>query len=274
MEIENPHLTQIRELIDQAAKYSHLEFRLKLEELVKQGGNEVQNTIIHYITSPSVPGQVRFNLIRMASYIRSTAFLPPLQRIIEVDPDPNLKMAAIICIAKYNDRRAVDILHRALETIRNPQLQETINAEIAKIRQNNPLVALMPKFLRGGRNPRTFAVIVKIFRKILTPADAKCFIPHLTHDDPLIAHGAFEILCHRGDETIQFFIAGYIRRFLEEHDWRTEQEVTRLADMLDSLRAYRQGYPAIGPELQPDFARHLHRPLPAEVRTLIEPFAG
>ncbi len=199
-------LDAIRDLIRDADNHSDLEFRLTMEKMASQGGNPARKEIIQTVTAPATPQRTRFNLIRVASYLRSPSFITPLQQLIDSDPDINIKIAAIVCIAKYNDKRAVEVLQRALDRVTNPALQTLIAGEINKIRQNNPLIALMPKFNRGSHNRETFMIVVKIFAKILTAADAKVFIPYLRNPDPLIVQGAFQILCQRGDEAVMYFV--------------------------------------------------------------------
>ncbi|HNX98421.1 MAG TPA: hypothetical protein PKK12_12140 [Candidatus Aminicenantes bacterium] len=237
-------LQAIRELIRDADNRSDLEFRMELERIATDGGNPARKEIIQTITASTTPQRTRFNLIRVASYLRSPSFITPLQQLIDTDPDVNIKIAAIICIAKYNDKRAVEVLQHALDRVTNPGLQTLLNAEINKIRQNNPLVALMPKFNRGSHNREIFAIVVKVFTKILTPADTKVFIPYLRHADPLVVQGAFQILCQRGDETVLYFVLDACKSGIRGMTGMPPPETTVLY-FLDQFTVYARRIPQI-----------------------------
>jgi HEAT repeat protein len=250
----NSFLEQIDDLVHYASDTNDLQFRLRLEELVRQGGKDTENAIAHYITGTYVSVPTRLNLIRMAGYIRSAAFLLPLKKVIELGEDEMLREAAIISIAKYNDRRALDILGRALEKSRNPLLQETITEAIARIKHNNPLLAMLPRFLSGSQNRELFQITLKIFKKILDPPDAKSFIAYLHHGDQLVAEGSFEILCFRGNEAVFFFIAEFFREHSRLLQRVAERKVggERLAGLITALHEYLKRYRDYFPQLRPD----------------------
>ena len=63
----------------------------------------------------------------------------------------------------------------------------------------------------ASKNRDLFQITLKVFKKILSPADAKSFIAYLHHGDQLVAEGSFEILCFRGDEAVYFFVAEFFR---------------------------------------------------------------
>jgi hypothetical protein len=250
----NSFLEQIDELVHYAAEGNDKEFRLRLEDLVNSGGKDTENAIAHYITGTYVGIPTRLNLIRMAGYIRSAAFLLPLKKVIELGEDELLREAAIISIAKYNDRRAVDILGRALEKITNPLLQQTITEAISRIKHNNPLLAMLPRFLAGSQNRELFQITLKIFKKILDPADAKSFISYLHHGDQLVAEGSFEILCFRGNEAVFFFIAEYFRERSRLLQRVVESKVgaKRLEELASALHEYLKRYRDFFSQLRPD----------------------
>lgn len=236
-------MEQIRQLIDRADQMEDIDFRLQLEDLVKKGGHETLNLIIHSITVSSVAVKTRLNLIRIAGYILHTAFIPPLQKVIDLSPDLNLRIAAIVSIAKFNDRRAIDILEQSLAKISNPSIQEIIISQISRIKQNSPLINLMPQFLRGSSDPESFPIIVKIFRRILTASDVKGFIPYLKNPDPRIEDGAFAILCSRGDGSVRFFVAEFFKRKLAALD--PEAQPAAVASLLSSLTEYAERVPSV-----------------------------
>jgi hypothetical protein len=242
-ESEIPVMEQIRHLIDRADQMEDIDFRLQLEDLVRKGGNETLNLIIHYITVSSAPVKTRLNLIRIAGYILHNAFIPPLQKVIDLSPDLNLRIAAIVSIAKFNDRRAIDILEQSLAKISNPSIQELIISQINRIKRNSPLINMMPQFLRGSSDPESFPIIVKIFRRILTPSDVKGFIPYLQNPDPRIEDGAFAILCSRGDGSVRFFLAEFFKRKLAALDPGAQPAV--LTGLLSALAEYAERVPSV-----------------------------
>ena len=246
------YLEQIDELVRNAADYDDLEFRLRLEALVKKGGKDTENAIVHYITGTIISIPTRMNLIRIAGYIRSAAFLLPLKKVIELGEDSQLREAAIISVSKYSDHRALDILTWALETFKNEKIQNTISQAISRIKQNNPLLLMLPRFLSGSQNKELFAVTLKFIKKILNPADAKSFIVYLSHADPLVAAGSFEILCAKGNEAMVFFIDEFYKerclRHCQELPDHDNSEV--LAQLAGALQQYLRRYPEFIPQFR------------------------
>jgi HEAT repeat protein len=258
----NSYLEQINELVSGACDgYDDMQFRLHLEELVKKGGRDTENAIAQYITGTYVSISTRLNLVRMAGYIRSTAFLVPLGKVIELGEDNRLREEAVFSISKYNDRRALDILDRALVKNKNKRLQEPITQAIARIRSSNPFLAMLPRFLLGSKNSELFQITLKVFKKILGPADAKSFIAYLHHGDQMVAEGSFEILCFRGDEAVFYFIAEFFREqsrlLLRETEHKTGVE--RLLALIAALHEYLRRHRDFFPQLRPDIAALLSR---------------
>jgi hypothetical protein len=257
----NSVLQQIDELVNHAADHDDMQFRLQLEELVKKGGRDTENAIAHYITGTRISVATCLNLIRMAGYIRSAAFLLPLNKVIEMSKDNEMRQEAIISVSKYNDHRAMDILVRALGKIENKRIQEMITQAIARIRNNNPLLAMLPSFLQGSKNHEHFRITLKIFKKILGPADAKSFIVYLHHGDQVVSEGAFEILCFRGDEAVFFFIAEFFREqsriLLREAEHKTGGE--RFFTLIAALHEYLKRHGDLFLQLRPDIVAMLSR---------------
>ena len=243
MEPEIPVMEQIRQLIDRADQMEDIDFRLRLEELVRKGGHETLNLIIHTITVSSAGAKTRLNLIRIAGYILHAAFIPPLQKVIDFSPDLDLRIAAIVSIAKFNDRRAIDILEQSLAKINNPSIQELLISQISRIKRNSPLINLLPQFLRGSSDPESFPIIVKIFRRILTASDVKGFIPYLKNPDPRIEDGAFEILCSRGDGSVRFFVVEFFKRKLATLD--PGAQPAAVTSLLSALAEYAGRVPSV-----------------------------
>jgi hypothetical protein len=250
----NSYLEQIDELVGQAVDPDDRAFRLHLESLVQKGGRETENAIAHYITGTYISVPTRINLVRMAGYIRSSAFLVPLNSVIELGEDSLLREEAVNSIAKYNDRRALDILERALAKNKNKPLYEPIAQAIARIKKNNPFLALLPRFVHGSKNLELFRITLKIFKKILAPNEAKNFISYLHHGDQVVAEGAFEILCFRGDAAVFFFIAEFFReqsRLLAREAERPTGSA-RLAALIVALHEYLKRQPEFFPQLRSD----------------------
>ncbi|MCX6557120.1 MAG: hypothetical protein NTW95_06770 [Candidatus Aminicenantes bacterium] len=250
----NSYLEQIDELVGRAVDPDDKRFRLHLEALVKKGGRETENAIAHYITGTYISIPTRINLVRMAGYIRSSAFLVPLNSVIELGEDNLLREEAINSIAKYNDRRALDILDRTLAKNKNTPLREPIAQAIVRIRKNNPFLAMLPRFLHGSKNLELFQITMKVFKKILAANDAKSFISYLHHGDQVVAEGAFEILCFRGDAAVFFFIAEFFREqsrlLLREAERPTGN--ARLAALIVALHEYLKRQPEFFPQLRSD----------------------
>jgi len=250
----NSFLERIDELVNRAVNPDDRDFRLQLESLVTQGGRGTENAIAHYITGTYIGIPTRINLIRMAGYIRSAAFLVPLKNVIDMGEDDLLREEAVFSVSKYDDRRAMDILERALEKNKNKRLQAAITQAIERIKNNNPFFAMLPRFLLGSKNRELFQVTLKVFKKILGPAEAKGFLAYLHHGDPVVAEGAFEILCFRGDEAVFYFIAEFFReqsRLLlrvAEHETGSE----RLARLIVALHEYLKRHHEFFPQLRSD----------------------
>jgi hypothetical protein len=249
-------LGQIDDLVRNAGDSDGMGFRLRLEELIKKGGRDTENAIHHYITGTYVGIATRINLVRMAGYIRSDAFLLPLKKVIDTGEDDLLREEAILSVAKYGDHRALDILASALEKSRKPQLQEAITRAIGRIKENNPFLVMLPRFLSGSKNRDLFLVTLKVFKKILSPADAKTLIAYLHHGDQLVGEGSFEILCFRGDEAVYFFVAEYFREHgrLLLRGAESQVGASRLAVLTAALHEYLKRYPQFFLQLRADIA--------------------
>jgi hypothetical protein len=229
---------KITNLVKKADKFDDMQFRLLLEDLVKQGGRESESLLGTMITSDEYPEMVRANIIRIMGYITSITFLMPLKKILENDGNLRLRKAAIISISKFNDKRALNMLNNALIRISNPILQESISNEISRIKKDNPILSLLPKFLNGVNDPKTFRTTLEVLKKILNPTDAQVFIYHLKSDVPFVGEGAFEVLCWRGDESVKFSIFDYFRDKLKLIDCAEEEECYSLVHLLQKLEQF------------------------------------
>lgn len=211
MDEKQEYVEKIEKLINSADKFNEMSFRMVLEGLINKGGVESEYILARYLNTKTLDFNTRINIIRVVGYIQSPHFLVPLKNIIDKEENIHLKKEAVISVSKYNDRRALNILNHALSNIKNALLLDTINNEIGKIKRNNPVYALLPRFLDGEKNPENFEVTLGILKRILRPADASMFLSYLRCGKPLIENGAFEILCYTGDLSHQAPIMQYFQ---------------------------------------------------------------
>ena len=237
MEMEKTNI-KIKNLIKNAKKFEDMQFRLLLEELVKEGGREAEQLVSEFAIGNEIEEPVCINIVRIMGYIPSANFLMTLKRILEGEYTLQLRKAAIISISKYNDNRALNILNGVLTRINNPILQDSISTEISRIKKDNPILALLPKFLKGVDDPKTFRTTLDILKKILNPSDAQVFIYHLNSDTPFVGDGAFEVLCWRGDDSVKFSIFDFFRKKLKLIDCLHEEECFALQELLSKLEKF------------------------------------
>lgn len=215
-----------------------MQFRLLLEELIKQGGRDAESLVGSIATSDEYDSLTRINIIRCMGYITSNTFLIPLRKILESRENLNLRKAAIISISKYNDKRALNMLSMALKRMENPILQDSISAEISRIKEDNPILGLLPKFLNGVNDPKTFRTTLDVLKKVLNPKDAHTFIYHLNSETPFVGDGAFEVLCWRGDDSVKFSIFDYFRKKLKGITCIEEEECLSLLHLITQLEKF------------------------------------
>jgi hypothetical protein len=188
-------LEKIEKLVHSADKFNEMSFRVILEGMVNKGGEEAEFALVRYINSQDLELSARLDIIRVVGYLQSTHFLIPLKKIIDNEENIQLKKEAVISVAKFNNRQALNILNNALSHIKNPLLLQLINTEIGKIKRNNPIFALLPRFLEGEKDTKNFNITIDILKRILNPSDALMFTVYLNCGRPIIENGAFEILC-------------------------------------------------------------------------------
>lgn len=236
--MEETTLLKIRNLVKNADKFENMQFRLLLEELIKQGGRDAENLVGSIATSDEYDSLTRINVIRCMGYITSNTFLIPLRKILESPENLNLRKAAIISISKYNDKRALNMLSMALKRMENPILQDSISAEISRIKEDNPILGLLPKFLNGVNDPKTFRATLDVLKKVLNPKDAHTFIYHLNSEIPFVGDGAFEVLCCRGDDSVKFSIFDYFKKKLKGITCIEEEECLSLLHLITQLEKF------------------------------------
>jgi len=201
---------EIKTLMKDAEQYKSEEFRIKLEQLVNSGEEEGEYELVQFMNDKHLKPETRMEILRVAGSLQHSSFLVPLKKVIESEPNHRIQQEAIIAVARFNDRRALNILSQAQQKIIDPILKRTLNEEIARIKENNPILGLLPRFQAGEKSPKTFRVTLDVLKRILTPADATIFTKFLGSSDPLIQQGAYEILCMTGDifhdsEILEFF---------------------------------------------------------------------
>ncbi len=199
----------IQALLAKAEQTDDFRFRMLLEEAVKANKEEAVPLLSSLILSRQLSLKIRQNIIRSVGYLQFPTLLIPLKKTVDDDPNIQLKKEAVIAISKFNNQRALNLLNATLSNIRDPMLLGTINAEIGRIKQNNPILGLLPKFLEGSNNPKLHRISVQILKKIITPTDCQALLPYLNASDALIAEGAYEILCERAEVTCHSFLFGY-----------------------------------------------------------------
>ncbi len=258
MDEKNTILEKIKTLVTHASQFKGMEFRMALENLVKEGEKPAEELMISLLNDSSLVPDLRMEIIRVAGYLRCPSFLFALKKIIDTVQHSRLQQEAIISVSKFNDRSALNILNQTLQKINNPMLLSTINAEISRIKENNPILALMPRFLEGQKNPKSFKIALDILRRILTPEHVTVFTKFLNSPDPLIQNGAFEILCITGDIFHDNEILGFYETRFHQIPCITAPECDELYLLTHHFKQYLTRYQFIMEEqlgnLQEKFA--------------------
>lgn len=203
-------ISEFKILLRQNGVLSDMEFRLSLEQLIRDGGDMGVELLESLLGSKGLDTSLRLHLIRVSGYINQPQLLIPLKKIIEIDENIHLKKEAVISVAKFNNQKALNILNHAITSIKNPLLLQTVNTEIAKIKQNNPILALLPRFLQGNKNFKNFSVTLNILKRILTPNETSTFLTYLNCGRDDLENGSFEILCASGSADHAHFICDFI----------------------------------------------------------------
>ncbi len=238
-------LKKLTALITDPDQLQDIESRQALEELVTKGGKQAQLLMGQYITSAKLPMHTRMELIRSASYIRSPLFLVPLNRVIDTEDNIRLVERALISISKYSDQRALNILSNALKKLKNPMLLNTLRREIAKIKQDNPVLAILPRFLQSHKSLKNFRVTLDILKKIVTPNDTTLFINYLRAGNETLELGTFELLCFSGDASIKESIFGFFEDRVAKLNCLDQPECDPLYRLMLSLKQYMQQNPSL-----------------------------
>lgn len=255
MEEHNELKEKIAALVENPDQAKGKDFRLKLEALVNTDPEEAEYPLIQYLLDHNLNPEIRTEIIRIAGSLQQSSYLVPLKKIIDTEQHSRLLQEAIIAVAKFNDRRALNILTQALIKLNNPLLNSTINNEIARIKENNPLLALMPRFQEGQKNPKVFNNTLQILKRILTPADATVFTKFLTNPDPLIKNGAFELLCLTGDIFHDAEILEYYEDTFNKIKGKNDKECEPLYLLTYHFKIYLSRYQFLIEEQLPNLQR-------------------
>lgn len=268
MSDENNYQQKLTELIAKADQLKDQDFRIQLETLIKNAEEDIEHLLVPFFTLESLPTDTRMNIIRVAGYLQNNLFLVPLKGLIDKDPHIRVKQEAIIAVSKFNDRRALNILNTALNTLNNPLLASTINSEISRIKQNNPILGLLPRFMEGSKNPKIFNVTLDVLKRILTPTDATVFTKYLEVEDPLVAFGAYEILCFTGDIFHDSFVLDFYHKHFNGCDCIDSPECDVLYDLIRHLQQFLSRYQFLIEEQIPVLREHFLKVKDIRAQTL------
>lgn len=231
-------IREFKALLHQRNDLSEMEFRLSLEQMIRSSGDVGIELLESLMGSKNLDTTIRLQLIRVCGYINQIRLLIPLKKIIEHDENIHLKKEAVISVAKFNNQKALNILNHAITSIKNPLLLQTVNAEISKIKQNNPILALLPRFLQGDKNLKNFNVTLNILKRILTPNEASTFITYLNCGRRDLENGSLEILCAVGSADHSGFIAEYIEKRWQNCSCIKETECEEIYFLLHNLSVF------------------------------------
>lgn len=260
---------QLHSVIRRAESFSDQNFRLLLEEVLKRGGKEAESAYSQLLADVELPLRTRMNLVRVCGYKQNHGFLVRLKSIIEKEINVHLRKEAIIAVAKYNDKRALSILNSALTHVQGGMLQSMLAGEIRRVKQNNPLLAMMSRFLEGSGNPKAFAVTVQVLKRILVPADALTFVPFLDSEDPVIRTAAYEILCACADGEVQEPLLAYFRLQVRSLDCLAAADCDSLCHLLLQLEKFTQRQPVLAESWLADLRNIFDRSTDQRIHELV-----
>lgn len=236
---------QLNGLLNNPEKFQSINAGQVLAELVKKGGKEVELLIGQYITSYKLSPQIRIDLIRAAGQVRSPLFLVPLNRVVDTEDTIKMIEEALIAIGKYGDQRALNIFNNALKKIKNPMLLNTLRREIDRIKQDKPVLAILPRFLASHKSLKNFRVTMDILKKILTPDDTGLFINYLKSGNQVLEDGSFELLCFAGDASIKTTVFNFFEDRVSRSECLAKKECDELYHSTSHLFRYLQRNPQL-----------------------------
>jgi len=240
---------QIIERINQVAtspgQLKEDQFRSVLGALVKKGGREAEALLLKYLNHSEIPTENRINIVLTAGDLQNPGFLMPLKNLLDLEPNIHVKKATVLAIGKFNNQKALNILNSALPTVGNPLLKSTVMEQIDHIKKNNPILALLPRFLKGDKDKKGFMVVIDLLKKNMTPADVPSFTAYLRSEDASIQKGAFEILCYTGDRTLQSDIFEYYFEKGEHLDPANTEDIDLFASLTALIKEFFFRFPSL-----------------------------
>ena len=238
-------IDKIEQVIAASGKLNSDQFTSILEGIVKKSGKEGEMAIVKFITEMNLAADIRINIMQTAGQIQNPIFLVPLKKVLDTEPNIHIKKAAALAIGKFNNQKALNILMNGLATIANPFLKTTITEQIDNIKKNNPILALLPRFLKGDKDKKGFMVVMDLLKKNVTTADAPVFSGYLASEDASIQRGAFEILCTVGDRTIQNGIFEFFFSKAEEFDPTEISDIENIQSLCVNIKEYFLRFPSM-----------------------------
>jgi two-component system, chemotaxis family, chemotaxis protein CheY len=231
-------LKKMISIVNQPNRVTDADFQPMMAELIKNGGKQTLLAVGQFIASSELPITTRIAVIQLAGFIRSPLFLVPLNRIMDTEDSVKLAEAALMAIAKYGDQRALSILNNALTKLKNPMLLNTIRREVAKIKENNPVLAILPRYLQSYKSRKNFRVTLDILKKIVTSEHSNLFVNYLKSGNDIIEDGTFELLCAAGDPAIKSGIFNFFEDRIQKIPCLAEKECQDLYFMVSFLQSY------------------------------------
>lgn len=238
-------LQKISQLVTDEEKFQGIEPRQMVEELVKEGGKQAELLFSQFITSPKLPMTTRMELVRSAGYLKSPLFLVPLNRVVEAEENIRIVEVALVSISRYNDQRALALLNNALKKIKNPMLLSTLRRQIARIKEDKPVLAILPRFLQSHKNPKNLRISLDILKKIVTPEDSGLFLNYMKSGNEIIEDATFELLCNTADNTIKTQLFNFFEDRIQRIPCLKEKECYDLYIMMIHMCSYYFRFPEL-----------------------------
>ena len=221
-----------------AEQFKQMQGTAILRELLQRGGDEAAMLVGTYMSSDKVPLETRQELILLAGITLNSHFLVPLNKVINSEENIKVIQDAILAVSKFDNQRALNILNQGLQKFKHPMLLNTLRAEISRIKQNNPILAILPRFLQSYKVPKNFRVTIDIIKKIVTPEDTDLFINYLKSGNSVIEDGAFEILCYTGELSLKTALFNFFEDRIQKIPCLREPTCNDLYNLLSYLFRY------------------------------------
>ncbi len=236
-------IVDLKRVIYNNSKLNDQEFRVYIEKKVKKIGNAGEELLGEFLCSDHIEFLTRINLIRVAGYVRTPILLDFLESNLKNKNNITIIKETIIAICKFNNLESIRILNNALGEIGNTLLIRKINEEIGKIKQNNPILGLLPRFLEGEKDIKKFRVTVNILKEILSLSDSNTFVEFMSNKSAVISEGTFEILSAKGDSSIHVKMSEYFKNAISDEDCMTLPECSKISRLSFYYKNYFHRFP-------------------------------